>query len=436
MKDRSLTSIQSSPVTLGSKFCAALVLIAAFGVASCAQHDANSTDVTPPPPDVVVAKVLKRSVPINATFQGTTGSIESVEVRARVEGVLESAPFKEGSLVQKGQLIFTLQKQKYQANVLSAQGRLLKAQGQLRDAEQTVPVQQAQATLEQKQAILEKNQITLARTIPLVKDKALPGKDLDNATQNVAAAKADVDVAKANLINARVNQTSNIESAKGEVLSAQGDLANAKLNLSYTDIYAPVTGLIGYLKYDVGNVVGGTGTEVLDTIDSIDPIKVNFGVDQNTYLAVAGSKGSATEQSLRDQEVQILLANGKPYQYRGRLYTVNPTIDQKTGTINVEARFPNPEHLLRPGQFARVQLVTAHQPDAILVPQEAVIQNQGQDNVYVVDAKNVAELRTVQLGPQYGQNVLVRSGLSAGETVIVKGTLKAVPGQKVVPKAQ
>jgi membrane fusion protein (multidrug efflux system) len=389
--------------------------------------------VQPPPPEVIVAKVAQKTVPLTESYQGTTGSIESVEVRARVEGILESAPFKEGTLVEAGRLIFTLQKDKYQANVLAAQGALLKAKAALQDAEQTVPVQQAEANLAQKQAVLTRANITVKRVRPLAADKALPQKDLDNASQ--AAAQADVDVAVAQLRNARVNQTTNIESAKGQVLSSQADLDNAKLNLSYTDIRAPVTGLIGFLKYDVGNVVGSADTQVLDTITAIDPIKVNFGVDENVYLAIAAKRGNPGEQALRDQNVRLVLANGKTYEHPGYLYAVNPTIDQKTGTIQVEARFPNPERLIRPGQFARVELTVENQPNALLVPQEAIVQSQGVTSVFVVQPDDSVALRSVTLGPQIGKDVVVTGGLKAGESIVVQGTQKVKPGLKVIPKA-
>jgi membrane fusion protein (multidrug efflux system) len=391
--------------------------------------------VQPPPPEVIVAKVAQKTVPLTESYQGTTGSIESVEVRARVEGILESAPFKEGTLVEAGRLIFTLQKDKYQANVLAAQGALLKAKAALQDAEQTVPVQQAEANLAQKQAVLTRANITVKRVRPLAADKALPQKDLDNAIQSQAAAQADVDVAVAQLRNARVNQTTNIESAKGQVLSSQADLDNAKLNLSYTDIRAPVTGLIGFLKYDVGNVVGSADTQVLDTITAIDPIKVNFGVDENVYLAIAAKRGNPGEQALRDQNVRLVLANGKTYEHPGYLYAVNPTIDQKTGTIQVEARFPNPERLIRPGQFARVELTVENQPNALLVPQEAIVQSQGVTSVFVVQPDDSVALRSVTLGPQIGKDVVVTGGLKAGESIVVQGTQKVKPGLKVIPKA-
>jgi RND family efflux transporter MFP subunit len=409
---------------------AALLLLA-----GCGHRDETAANVTAPPPVVLVSTLRTQTVPISDQYQGTTGAIESVEVRARVEGILESAPFKEGTLVHKGQLIFQLQKDKYEATLMAAQGALLRAKAALLQAEDTVPVQLAQANLAQKQAMLTRANITVARVGPLAADKALPQKDLDNAIQSQAAAKADVDASEAQLINAKVDQQAAIESAKGQVLSSKADVQNATLNLSYTTIYAPVTGLIGFLKYDVGNIVGGAGNEVLDTMTTIDPIKVNFAVDENTYLALAGTKHDPNVRALKDQALKLLLANGAAYAHTGSLYAVNPTLDTKTGTIAVEARFPNPDGLIRPGQFARVSLVVQNRPKALLVPQVAIVQIQGVNTAYVVNSQGIVDLRTVTLGPQFGDSFVVDSGLNAGDRVIVQGTQKVKPGTKVVVQA-
>ena len=401
---------------------------------SCSRHDENSPTAQTPPPVVVVAAVTQRTVPLTQDYQGTTGAITSVEVRARVQGILESAPFKEGTLVHEGQLIFTLQRQPYTSDVQSADAQLLKGKADLQEAEDDAPVLQAAATVAQKLAMLGRANITVKRMVPLAAAKAVPQKDLDDAIQQQLAARADVAAALAQLKTAKASKIAGIQTSKSAIESASATLATAKLNLSYTQIYAPVTGLIGFLNYDVGNIVGGTGKEVLDTISTIDPIKVDFGVDENTYLAIAGVRHTPGVQSLRDQELKLVLANGNTYEYPGRLYTVNPTLDAKTGTITVEARFPNPNALLRPGQFARVRVVVDRKPNALLVPQNAVVQTQGVNSVYVVGSNNVADLRTVSLGPQYEQDYIVVSGLNAGERVVVEGTQKIRPGIKVVPQ--
>ena len=377
-----------------------LLAICAF-VAGCGHGNTeNEANVAAPAPQVVVAAVRRETVPISDDYEGTLGAIDSVEVRARVVGTLDSAPFKEGELVHKGDLIFRIQQNEYLAALAVAQAQL----------------EQARGNLFARQAALTRADITVSRNRPLAADRAIPQKELDNAIQNAEIAKGDVLVARA------------------QIASAQATVDNAKINLGYTVIYAPLTGLIGFRTYDVGNVVGGPGNQVLDTIDAIDPIKATFALDEPTYLALARGRGNPDVQSLRDQDLRIILANDRTYPYSGRIYTVNPTVDPKTGTIKVEARFPNPEGLLRPGGFVRVRVTIERRPNALLVPQTAIVKSQGVDTVYVVNSNSEVALRSVTLGPQYGQAFVVQSGLNAGERVVVQGTQKVQPGAKVVIK--
>lgn len=394
---------------------AALLLGACTATAACSQAaGANGQNVQKPPQTVIVAAVRAQTVPITEDYQATIGAIDRVEVRARVQGTLERAPFKEGDLVHKGDLIFQIQRNEYVAALRSAQAQLATAQAQVRAS---------RGNFFSRQAALERANITVARNRPLAAEKAIPQKDLDNAVQTQAVAQGDLDVAKAQ-----------IETANAAVLAGQAAVEIATINLGYTTIYAPVTGLIGFLNYDIGNVVGGQNTQVLDTISSIDPIKITFALDEATYLRLAGARNNPDVQSLRDQDLKIVLANNGSYGYSGRVYTYNPTVDPTTGTITVEARFPNPDGLLRPGGFARVRLTTERRPNAVLLPQTAITKSQGVDTVYVVNKDSQVELRSVTLGPRYQQSFIVQSGLRAGERVIVQGTQKVAPGDKVVAK--
>jgi membrane fusion protein, multidrug efflux system len=384
------------------KLLSALVFIAAVVPAGCGHGDTdNKANVDTPAPTVVVASVRQATVPITEDYQGTIGAVESVEIRARVPGVLENAPFKEGDIVRKGDLIFQIQQSEYLAALHLAQAEVAQARG----------------TLYARKAALARANTTVARDKPLAADRAIPQKDLDNAIQNAEIAKGDVAVASA------------------QIASGQAAVDNAQINLGYTNIYAPVTGLIGFLNYDVGNVVGGAGTQVLDTISSIDPIKITFGLDEPTYLSIARNAGNSSGEPLREQALQVVLANDVTYPYTGRVYAISPTVDPKTGSLVVEARFPNPDGLLRPGGFARVRVIVERRQNAVLVPQTAIVKSQGVDTVYVVDSKSVAALRTVTLGPQYQQSFIVQSGLNAGERVVVTGTQKVRPGEKVAIKA-
>ena len=360
----------------------------------------NEANVTPPPALVKVETVRKETVPITEDYQATVGSIDSVQLRARVQGTLDRAPFKEGDVVRKGDLVYQIQQSEFIAALEAAQAQLAAAHG----------------SLFARNAALTRANIAVARNRPLAADKAIPQKELDNAIQTAELEKG------------------NVEAAQAQVLAAQAAVDKAKIDLSYTTVYAPVTGLIGFSNYDVGNVVGGAGTEVLNTISAIDPAKVTFALDEPTFLALSGGRHDPNVQPLRDQSLRLILANDTMYNHTGQIYAFSPTVDPKTGTMTVEARFPNPDGLLRPGGFARVQLTIERRRDALLVPQTAITKSQGVDTVYVVNDKGEAELRTVNLGPQFKQSFVVESGLNAGDRVVVQGTQKVQPGKKVQVK--
>jgi len=398
---------QLSLLWRGSR-CGAAGALAAGLFAACAllsgcsqtERD-NEANVEPAHPAVAVAAVRKETVPITEDYEATIGAIERVEIRARVQGTLERAPFKEGDLVQQGDLIFQIQQNEYVAALEAAQGQL----------------EQAKGTLFAREAALTRANIAVSRNRPLAEKRAIPQKELDNSIQAAEVAKGDVAV------------------AHGQVQAASAAVDLANINLGYTTIVAPVTGLIGFPTHDVGNVVGGPTTQVLDTITTVDPIKITFALDEATFLALSGKKPDPDVQPLRDQDLQLVLANDVTYGGRGRVYALSPTVDPRTGTITVEARFPNPDGLLRPGGFARVRVTIERRPNALLVPQTAIIKSQGVDTVYVVDSKDEVALRTVTLGPQYKQAFVVQKGLSAGDRVVVEGTQKVKPGAKVVVKS-
>lgn len=401
------------------------VLCAACG------SDAPSGEATPPPAKVSVMTLKSQTIPVIQDFVGSTLGEQDVDLRARVRGTLEHVNFKEGSLVHAGQVLFEIEKTSYQAAVQSARAGILKAQAQVYEAEQSVPVLQATAQVAQSRARVGRQQLSVDRLTPLSAAKAVPQADLDNATQNLAVAQADLVASLANLKSTIVAQRSSVATAHAALLSAQAALSVAKLNLSYATVTAPVTGIIGFLKFDVGNIVGDADSQILDTISSIDPLDVQFGADENTYLALVGSNQVYNGEPLKNQPLSLLLSNGQSYAYKGSLYTVNRELDTKTGTIQVKARFPNPDGTLRPGQFARVRVVTKVQPNAILMPQKAVVQYQGATSAYIVAKDGKVEQRSISLGPISGDSYVVLSGLRAGERIIVEGLQKAVPGQKV-----
>jgi membrane fusion protein (multidrug efflux system) len=340
------------------------------------------TATAPPPPAVVVTDVVQKTVPIYSEFVAQTDARETVEIRARVQAFLEAQHFTEGTLVKKDQLLFTLDKREFQAKLL-----------------------QARAQLEIALAGLGKTETDERRLKPLAERKAVPQQDYDNAAANLLAAKANVQAARANVVA-------------------------AELDLSYTTIRSPIAGLIGKRLVAPGNLVGKGDATLLDTVSSIDPIRVNATISEAEYLRFFAT---AKEQGRSSAPLELILADGSVHPYKGKLVIVDRAVDQKTGTLTFSAEFPNPDGRLRPGQFGRVRAAVETAKDAILIPKRAVQEIQGMQTALVVGADNMVALRTIQPGETVGDLLIVRDGLKPGERVIVDGIQKARPGSKVNP---
>lgn len=392
----------------------------------------EATPPAPPPPAVVVAEVTRKSVPIVAEFVAQTDAVQTVELRARVQGVLEHVRFKEGAEVKEGQVLFEIEKSQYEAALQSARAQLAKAQADLARAQETVQVDRARAELEQRKAALAKTEADVARYTPLAKAKAVPQVDLDNALAARQVAAAGVSAAEAQLKDTELSQRIGIQQAQAAVEAARAAVTQAQLDLTYTTVKAPVSGIIGRLNVDEGNLVGRGEPTLLATMSTIDPIKISATISEVDYLRFTRR---AAERQTRGQDVplEMVLADGSRYPLRGRTTTLDRTVDTKTGTIVIDALFPNPDKLLKPGQFGRVRAVVEERPDAILVPQQAVQEIQGQKSVLVVGAEDKVALRTVTLGERIGDLTIVARGLEPGERVIVEGIQKVRPGMQVKP---
>jgi len=338
-----------------------------------------------PPPVVIVAPVTRKTVPIYGEYVGQTAAVNTVEIRSQVQGFLERIAFVEGSTVQKGQLLFEIDPREYQAAVLSAK-----------------------AALDQSRAALAKANRDVARYAPLVRQHAIPQEQLDTAQAEREEAIANVE-------------------------AAQAQLAQAQLNLSYTRIYAPLTGRIGQAQMKVGALVQ-PGSSLLDTVYSIDPMDVNFSISEATYLQFRKRE----RQGLMGHfpPLQVILADSFPYRYSGRIDMVSPEIDPATGTLGMRARFPNPDGFLRSGLFVRVRMVVNESTNALLVPAQAVQEVQGVQSVLVVDGENRVQFHTVTAGDAIDNMRIIESGLQAGERVIVQGLQKVRPGMPVRPEEQ
>ena len=412
--------------------CLALSAIAvAFASAACSGKSGSHEAATPPPPSVIVTEVTQKTVPIYSEFVGQTKAEETVELRARVEGTLQKVYFREGTAVRKGQLLFTIDKRPFEAALQSARALAVKAASDLAQAEQRTDVLQAQAELADAQAVLTRADQDVNRLAPLAKEKAVTEQDLDAALATQKSARATVDSRKANLTNLEAAVKYTIERAKAEVSASKARITQAELDLSYCDIHAPISGVIGFLQVDEGNLVGRGDATLLATISASDPLLVDFNVSEIEYLKLTDPE--TVGQKSADLSFDLMLSDESVHPHHGRFRVLDRSVDPTTGTLKAQAAFPNPGSYLRPGQFARLRVAVAQRENAILIPQRAVQELQGANTVMVVDAQNKVSLRTVKLGDKADRDVVVLEGLSNGERVIVEGMQKVRPGGQVNP---
>jgi membrane fusion protein (multidrug efflux system) len=341
----------------------------------------------PAPPDVKVATVLQRDVPIYVEAIGQTRGSTEIEIRARVEGFIQTVNFTEGTLVSKGQLLYTIDPRPFQATLAQAQGAAAQAAAEKARAHQVV-----------------------ARYEPLAAKNAIPRQQYETAVAVERAAEAAQEAADA-------------------------AVERAQIDLGYTKVTAPEAGLIGRTEVYPGTLVGRGESTILTHISQIDTIHVRFTLAERDYLTYARRFGEATKAaapSTRDQyPFQLILADDSVLPDRGRLIFVDRNVDPTTGTILLEAAFPNPQQLVRPGQYARVRATADFKQGALLVPQRAVQELQGVYNVAVVGADNKAEIRTVTPAERINNLWVIDTGLKPGDRVIVEGLQKIRPGVTV-----
>jgi len=381
-------------------------LLVAF--TACERGDAKaSKQAEAPIPTVLVVEVPQRTVQVAADFVARTEAVPTVEIRARISGVLEHVRFREGSEVKKGQVLFVIQQAEYSAALQSARAQLAKAEADLLRAKDTSVVERQRAQLDQAKADLGKNQADVARYRPLVKEQAIPQQDLDNAL-------ASVDVGKAN------------------VQSMESRVESAKIDLSYCDVKAPLSGLIGAKQVSAGSLVGKGEPTLLATISPLDPIWFYCNLGEVEYLKAA-AEVRRTGKKITNLNVTLVLADGSAHPDSGKIVFVDRAVDSKTGTLRIRAEFPNPQKSLRPGMFARVKVDVGTLPEGILVPERAVMELQGRNFVWVVDQENKATQRPVKVGARIGSDWLVEDGLKPGGRIIVEGVQKAREGAVVKP---
>jgi RND family efflux transporter MFP subunit len=340
----------------------------------------------PAPPMVEVSPVIQKDVPVQGEWVGTLEGYVNAQIQPQVSGYLIRQDYREGAFVKKGQLLFEIDPRPFQAALDQAKGQLAQAEAQMANAD-----------------------INVKRDVPEAEAHAIPQSQLDTDTQSLLGAKAAVE-------------------------ADQAAVEQAALNLGYTKVISLIDGIAGITTVQVGNLVGQS--TVLTAVSQVSPIKVYFPISEQEYLRMAdGSAPGSVDFMTRAARIplQLTLADGSTYPHPGRIIFADRQVNEQTGTIQIVGEFPNTRNLLRPGQYARVQAPTGTIEGALLVPQSAVSQQQGTNQVTVIGADNRAQLRTVQIGPTVGKLWTITSGLKPGERVVVVGAEKVKDGQPVNP---
>ena len=412
-------------------FASVAVATSVFFSTGCGGGAKADKPAAPPPTLVSVEEVLPTDVPIYNEYSAQTFARDLVEVRGRVDGFIQQRLFLVGSDVQAGQILYELDLRPYQADVAKAKGDLEQSEANLQFAKNQVALIQAQADLAQSEANLAKAKLDVSRLEPLAKEEAAPQQDLDNARAALKANEANVAARNANVQQNRLSTRSQIDTAAAQVESNKALLRNAELNLEYATIRAPIAGRIGDSLIPVGGLVSKTSMVPLTTIVPLDPIWVRFKVSEGEYLENQSRKD---RPPLRTLPLELILADGATHPYAGHIQNTVNQVDQKTGTLEVQATFPNPKHNLLPGQFGRVRFRYEERHGAILVPQRAVQELQGTQSVFLVGKDNKVLARSVVTGDRIGDRWLINRGLEPGDRVVVEGALKIRPGIPVTPQ--
>lgn len=378
----------------------AFTLALVGAMTGCTRGEARTTGGPQGPIPVSVVKVHQANVPLDGNWVGVVDGFVNAQIQPQVSGYLVRQNYREGSPVAKDQILFQIDPRPFQAAVDQAEAQVQQAKGQLAQAE-------AQRGLAQ---------INLKRDTPLAQARAIAQSQLDNDKQQ--AAQADASVA----------------AGEAAVSAAEAALTTAKLNLGFTEVRSLIGGVAGQATTQVGNLV--TPQSVLTSVSQLDPIKVYFSIGDAEYLALterARKAGSDLLSGHSDIPLTLVLADGTPWPHKGRIAFVDRQMNQQTGAIRIAASFPNPGNVLRPGQFGRVTAETEIRQSALLVPQLAVQELQGMQQVFIAGPDNRVHVVNVTLGPQVGNDWIVTSGLRPDQRVITNNLQKLRDGAPVSP---
>ena len=426
-----------------------LIGLMVAAAAGCGQSRASA------PPPAAVAKVepvIERDVPITVEYVGTLVGFINAQIRARVSGHLVSQDYREGSLVKSGDLLFQVDPRPFQAAADQADARLRLAESQLSQAKAQVSASQAQveqalakvvqdeAQVKRAEATQRQTELDVGRYTPLAQRGSVSQQELDNAVQSNLANLAAVASAKAAVLNsqASVSQAraaleksqADVKTQEANIAAARAALADARLNLGYTRIVSPIAGIAGFRGANIGDFVGPSDSNPLTTVSQSDPIYAEFPISEQRALALF-RRWDADPRAPRDIELELILADGSVYPQRGRAAALDRQVDVTTGTVLARGVFPNPGSVLRPGQYAKVRAVVETRKGALLVPQRAVHDVQGTQQVAVVKADDTVDVRTVKCDVRVGPLWVIADGLKPGERVVVEGGDRVRAGQKV-----
>ena len=407
-----------------------VLLISVVILAACGKSNNVVSAGAFPPAPVSVVELKPQTVPIYAEYAAQTYARDAVEIRGQVDGYLRKRNFSTGQDVKAGDVLYVLDLRPYEADVAKAQGDLQQSEANAEFAQKQVALLQAQADLAQAEANELKAQQDVDRLTPLVKADAASQQDLDAAVAQLNANKANVNSRKANVEQTRLSTTNQIGVAAAQVKANQALLATARLNLEYATITAPIGGRIGDSLVQVGGLVTKNSAQPLTTLVPLDTIWVRFKVSEADYLSYLKSTGA---EDLRHSPLQLLLADNSTYPLQGHVQDASNQVDSKTGTLELQATFPNPKHELLPGQFGRIRVRVRERRDVLLVPQRAITELQGAQSVLTVGPGDKAEAHNVVLGDRSGGDWVVEQGLKPGDRVIVDGLMTLRPGAPVAP---
>jgi multidrug efflux system membrane fusion protein len=373
------------------QFMRLAALCLAIATAACGEQK-QQQQAAPPPPSVTVAKPVSQTIVDQDEYVGRFVAVDTVEIRSRVSGYLDKIHFKDGDIVQKGDLLFTIDRRPFE-NTLA----------------------QARANLSQARAALQFTDSDLQRAQSLVRERTITEQLFDQRTQ-------------ANRV------------AQAQVAAQEAAVKQAELDLQFTELRAPITGKIGDRRISPGNLVTGGlagNTSLLATIVSTDPIRFEFTFDESSYLRYERMAKSLVDSTKGSTDIALRLLDEKEFKHKGRMDFVDNVIDRSSGTIRGRGQFSNPDGLYTPGMFARVQVAGSPPYQALLVPDQAIGTDQGRKFVLVVGADNVAAQKYVTLGNVIPGNMrVVKDGIGADDQVIVNGLMRARAGQKVAPQEQ